>query len=72
MKRVSVEEFLDDFMHRRDFPIEWRKGQRLFNMLLQYHPDLAEYIRGTGRDPFHNDSKVHECLEFIRKNWNDF
>ena len=36
---------------------DWRRGQALFNALHGMHPELADLIRGTADDPFHNDSR---------------
>lgn len=51
----------------------WRKGQALFNHLLKVRPDLAESLRGTGRDPFYShstdDSRFQEAVAFIEASW---
>ena len=36
-----------------------RKGQALFNILYEEDMELADEIRGTGLDPFHNDEIVN-------------
>lgn len=46
-----------------------REGQTYFNMLDEYRPDLAEKIRCSIRDPFFNDSKIPEFLEFVKREW---
>lgn len=40
----------------------WRYGQTCFNVLYEYAPDLANSIRGTELDPFHDDRRVPEFL----------
>ena len=47
----------------------WRPGQRFFNVLAEYHPELAEKIRGTDIDPFYDDHKIKDAIEFLVKNW---
>jgi len=44
----------------------WRAGQALFNALLRVRPDLAEEIRGTDLDPFHDNKRIRDCLEHLR------
>ncbi len=36
---------------------DWRRGQALFNALHGVFPALAEQIRGTDADPFHDESR---------------
>jgi len=38
----------------KKFP-EWRQGQAFFNTLYILHPHVADSIRGTKYDPFHNN-----------------
>ena len=38
----------------------WREGQAAFNALHEIDPDLANEIRGTRLDPFHQDGKLPE------------
>lgn len=47
----------------------WRKGQHTFNLLNEVRPDLAASIRGSLRDPFHQDNKIEECLLWVQENW---
>ena len=44
---------------------EYRWGQTFFNALYRLYPQVADKIRGTDKDPFYNDKKVSECIEFI-------
>lgn len=44
---------------------DYRWGQAFFNALYMLHPDVADKIRATDKDPFYNDKKVDECIEFI-------
>jgi hypothetical protein len=48
------------------FECEWRYGQTCFNVFDSLYPELADKIRGTERDPFHNDDRVPEFLGFVR------
>lgn len=36
-----------------------RAGQAFFNAIYQLHPNLADTIRGTELDPFHQDKKIN-------------
>lgn len=49
---------------QREHP-DWRRGQALFNALHKMHPDLANQIRGTSADPFHDDSRVQEFARAV-------
>lgn len=51
-------------------PLHWRVGQFAFNELLRFRPDLAEQIRGTELDPFHQDSRLPAFLESLEEKWN--
>lgn len=35
-----------------------REGQKAFNLLYKYYPEIAEKIRSTDSDPFYDDSKL--------------
>lgn len=43
----------------------WRKGQCLFNKLEELFPEMAEFIRGRGADPFYDDERIPFFLETI-------
>lgn len=43
----------------------WRKGQALFNAMLITMPGIAEKVRATQYDPFHQDSRIEECIKYI-------
>lgn len=47
----------------------WRWGQTAFNVLSELRPDLAEEVRGTDMDPFHDDRKYILLFEFLLKRW---
>jgi len=46
-----------------------RKGQILFNALWTVDPNMANRLRGTDLDPFHDDSKMDACTTYICKEW---
>lgn len=46
-----------------------RLGQAIFNHLLEVRPDLAEQIRGTELDPFHNDGVLSELEKWLAVYW---
>lgn len=55
--------------HTRD-ELDLRLGQKLFNVLYAfYRPDIANKIRGSIIDPFHNDNKVTAFLEKVDELW---
>lgn len=45
----------------------WRAGQTAFNVLLDIRPDLAEEIRATELDPFHNDNVLTQFYHWVRR-----
>lgn len=51
----------DDTMTKNN----WRKGQALFNALHNLVPEVANSLRGTENDPFHNDAKIPDALAWI-------
>lgn len=53
LRWLAVQEEASEW--QRTYP-DWRRGQALFNALRLMDPPLAEQIRGTDLDPFHNDS----------------
>ncbi len=42
-----------------------RKGQAFFNALHFLHPLIADKIRASEFDPFHDDGKLDECIKQI-------
>ncbi len=55
--------------HTRD-ELDLRLGQKLFNALDGYfRPDIANKIRGSIIDPFHNDDNVSAFLERVDELW---
>ena len=36
----------------------WRRGQTLFNVVADLHPNVAEQIRATTYDCFYDDGKI--------------
>ena len=41
-----------------------RKGQYLFNVMLQIYPEAVEKLRATEYDPFHYDER---CIDFLKE-----
>lgn len=37
---------------------DWRRGQTAFNVVYQYEPNIANRIRATAADPFHNEARL--------------
>lgn len=46
---------------------EWRYGQAAFNVLERLEPELAEEVRGTVLDPFHQTGRVPEFMLWAEK-----
>lgn len=44
-------------LYFREHP-QQRLGQVFFNVLYLKHPRVAEVVRGTKNDPFHNDDVI--------------
>lgn len=42
-----------------------RPGQFFFNLLYEKYPDLANEIRGTDLDPFHQDKVLPQTIEWL-------
>ena len=42
-----------------------RKGQAFFAALNFLHPAIADKIRATQIDPFHDDEKLEQCINQI-------
>lgn len=42
---------------------EWRYGQCMFNALHYMAPDIADIVRATKDDPFHDDTKIEAMFK---------
>jgi len=49
--------------------LNWRSGQYAFNLLVKVRPDIAELLRGSDFDPFHDDSRLPAFYSFVLRNW---
>lgn len=75
MDQLEVEGFLQELKGlvgktRKEYP-RWRKGQTMFNVLLDLRPDIAERIRSTELDPFHRDEVVPKLLDWLKEQLTD-
>lgn len=75
MDQLEVEGFLQELKRlvgktRKEYP-RWRKGQTMFNVLLDLRPDIAERIRDTELDPFHRDEVVPKLLDWLKEQLTD-
>lgn len=62
----SEDEFVRLWNNRYRHPeSEERLGQSAFNTLYKLDPDLANMIRGTNADPFHDSARVGIFLKTI-------
>ncbi len=63
--RVTLEEVTHlAYTMRAEHP-GWREGQCFFNALHTLRPDLANKIRGTRMDPFHDTTVTVEFFGFV-------
>jgi len=46
-----------------------RVGQWMFNVLHEMRPELANAVRGGDLDPFYDDAKIDNFLNWVSKNW---
>ena len=65
---TSAEQF-KDIITTGNMPDGWRRGQFAFNVLLDYKPIIAESVRGTSFDPFHDDERLPQFFEHVTKCW---
>ena len=42
---------------------KWRKGQTVFNVMMEIYPDKANSLRGSDIDPFYNDDNIDKFIE---------
>jgi len=48
---------------------EQRRGQAYFNHLDKHRKDITFNIVGTRLDPFYDNSRLNDFLEYVKKNW---
>jgi hypothetical protein len=46
-----------------------RRGQAYYNYLASVRMDLTNNIVGTKLDPFYDDRRLNEFIEYVKKNW---
>lgn len=46
-----------------------RNGQVYFNTLYKNYPAIANEIRGSKYDPFHDDRRINDFMDHIRKDY---
>ena len=44
---------------------EWRRGQAVFNIMVDLYPEDAEEIRGTSLDMFHWDDNIEKYKDML-------
>mgnify|MGYP007044129973 CR=1 FL=1 len=60
-----MKEYLIKVAELQKYNTLWRNGQTHFNVLSDLYPEIAEKVRGTKIDPFHNDKVLPEFLSFV-------
>jgi len=48
---------------------EQRRGQAYWNFLMETRIDLTNNMLGTRLDPFYDDRRLEDFLEYVKKNW---
>lgn len=65
MKQLTQQEFLDWYesvQYSLRVNKQWRLGQAMFNTLRIRHPELANHVRASDKDPFYNNTKIPAFL----------
>ena len=70
---MTYQEFVEELYHKVGVAMAnhepLRFGQIVFNYLEDVRPDLANKIRATEMDPFHNDKNMAALNEYLLENW---
>ena len=45
---------------------EWRRGQTVFNLLVQLYPEDAEIVRGSSLDMFYNNENINKFKSTLK------
>lgn len=48
---------------------EQRRGQAYYNYLSSVRMDLTNNIMGTKLDPYYDNSRLNDFLEYVKRNW---
>lgn len=64
---MTFEQFKQSVVELKPEP--WRLGQTAFNLLLSEKPHLAERVRATAFDPFHDDDVLPRFYDYIELYW---
>lgn len=67
---MTYGEFLQMFVTEPK-PDDQRWGQWFFNELLRVRPDVAQKIRATPNDPFHNDNILEAAYTVAEELWKE-
>jgi len=62
--------YLQDVVNTYDeaYPhLRW--GQTYSNLLGKYAPNLALIVSSTDLDPFYNDEKIPQFIEYVQERW---
>ncbi|WP_332645081.1 hypothetical protein [Aeromicrobium sp.] len=68
---MNVAEYLQIVRTVHARTTDWRLGQTYFNVLTEARPELAEKVRGSIVDPFHQDARIGDFLVFVSDNWDE-
>ena len=60
-----MKQYLKKVEEVRKLNPNWRNGQTHFNVLCDMYPELAEKVRCSNIDPFHNDNILPNFLSFV-------
>lgn len=54
-----------------EYELNQRPGQWAFNLLERVNPGLANTIRGSAIDPFHQDDKLAVFFDYVNAHWGE-
>lgn len=70
---MTYEEYIMRVVQAASDHPHWRWGQAAFNELVECRPALAEFVRGSGLDPFYltdaMDQRMFDFLRWVREQW---
>lgn len=66
---LTFPEYLAEYVLTAVTHPRWRNGQAAFNALHQIRPDIAEKVRGSSFDPFHQEQALQEFWTFVESEW---
>lgn len=66
---MTFEEWLQEAVKYNLSNKDQRRGQAYYNSLQSIRMDLTSDIVGTKLDPFYDNARLNEFLDYVKKNW---